>query len=51
MNEIKYNFERHTELLKKDKNLRNQGKFLSKENEADYFELLQYGVVLEQHLL
>ena len=46
-NNINFDKTRYIELLKKKKILENEGTFLLDENREEDFELLSYGVILE----
>lgn len=50
MTNLKYNLERHIELLKKEKNIRNEKKSFLKENRKEAFELLDYNIHVEEHI-
>jgi hypothetical protein len=46
---MNYNLTRHSKLLKRSQDLKNQGKSLYRENEEDYLELCEYRATLEEH--
>lgn len=46
---MKYNQERHIELLKRSEDFKNQGKNLVFENREEDFELSQYNIAVEEH--
>ena len=45
-----YNKRRHKELVKRLLDLRNQGKILFHENRKEFFELIQYDIVVEEQV-
>jgi hypothetical protein len=47
---MNYNSTRHSELLKRSKDLEKQGKHLYDENQDEYLELLDYRSTLENHI-
>ena len=47
---MKYDRNRHLELLKHSQNLKSLGKYLCKENREDFLELCEYEGIIEEHL-
>ena len=50
MTNINYNLKRHIELLKKEKQLRNEKKFFWKENRKEALELIEYNIEIANHI-
>lgn len=44
-----YNQKKHIELLKRLRDLKNQGKSMLIENREEYFKLCEYNIAVEQH--
>jgi hypothetical protein len=48
--DIKYNHIRHLELFRRLQNLKNQGKYLYRENQEKYLELLNYRAIVQNDI-